>query len=360
MKFVKNYPVCKGCVHSKLHYCAKYDELCPSVRLDGDRYQLICLECSKEDGYEFGVNLQKPYTGLIACMHMPGPENLDIYRSLSDMRKYYPEAFYENRRMTEIYGAFAGAIWNGRTPDYGGYVLSIEQIHEIREEIESLGLTCNLTWNNHLVAGTDVYDRFCNNITEAFHNGKHSITVASMELYNYLKEKYPNFTYYQSVITTTNDSVFTKKADDFDMYLMNRNLNNNWEELLKVPEEERGKIEFLCNDACTPICQRMGHYNVVNKCLLNRCNDCIGTYCTIDHDFMNYNAKTWPMTIRTDHIDEYLSHGFQHFKLCSRGDIKPILAIKMIEYLVKPEYVLDAFVWVMHDKEVPEELLKQK
>ena len=29
---------------------------------------------------------------------------------------------------------------------------------------------------------------------------------------------------------------------------MNRNLNNNWEELLKVPEEERHTIEFLCND----------------------------------------------------------------------------------------------------------------
>jgi len=54
----------------------------------------------------------------------------------------------------------------------------------------------NLTWNNHLVSGTDVYDRFCNAITKVFHNGKHSITVASPELFNYLKEKYPNFTYY--------------------------------------------------------------------------------------------------------------------------------------------------------------------
>lgn len=272
------------------------------------------------------------------------------------MRKYYPEAFRENCQISEIYGAFPGAIWNGRTPNFGGESLTIQQIDGIRQEIEDLGLSLNLTWNNHLVSGTDVYDRFCNSITEVFHNGKHAITVASPELFNYLKNKYPNFKYYQSVIQTEADKEFVRKDDRYDMFLMNRKLNNNWDELLKIPEAERDKIEFLCNDACTPICKRIGHYNVVNACLLKRSDEsCLGNYCTIDHDFMLYNVNKWPMTIKPEDIDKYIENGFCHFKLCSRGDEPPIIAYKIAKYLAKPEYIDDVYTWAILRKYTSEE-----
>ena len=297
----------------------------------------------------------------IGYFHLPGPENLDIFLPIIKMREHYPEIYYENRVISEIYGSFPGAIWNGRTPNYGGPSFTIQEIDKIRRDIENLGLSLNLTWNNHLVSGTDVYDRFCNSITEVFHNGKHSITVASPELFKYLKEKYPNFTYYQSVISTSNDKEgLVKKDSDFDYFLWTRSLNNNWEELNKVPMEERPYIEFLCNDACTPICKRMGHYNIVNKQLLNRSDEryFIGTYCTIDHDFIRYNAKRWPVTIGPEHIDKYLENGYQHFKLCSRGDQKAILALKIIPYLVKPEYVEDVFGWCMCSQCEPENIYR--
>lgn len=358
-KIIRGYPVCEGCKFSHLLKCAKYNESCTSFNFNGCRYQVACLKCLQNDGYEEGTPDINTANGLIACMHMPGPENLDLFKSFILMKQHYPEAFYENRQITEIYGSFGGAIWNGRTPNFHMPCLTIEDIDQIRQDIEALGITMNLTWNNHLVSGTDVYDRFCNSITKVFHNGKHSITVASQELFDYLKEKYPNFTYYQSVISTSNDKVFTKKDNRYDMYLMNRNLNNNWEELLKVPMEERQNIEFLCNDACTPICHRMGHYNIVNACLLDRCDEnCVmGNYCTIDHDFIRYNARTWPMTINPEDIDEYLDNGFCHFKLCSRGDIPPIMALKMAQYLAKPEFVDDVFGWAISGLTEPEEIM---
>lgn len=348
MKTVRGYAVCDGCKHSQLHYCNKFNEPCPGVMFGTKKYQLICSSCSINDSYSFGnSDLSNKSSSIEACFHVPGLSHFNLFKTLLIMREHYPEAFYENRKITEIYGSFPGAIWNGRTPDFGGVTYSIQQIDAIRQQAEDLGVSINLTWNNHLVSGTDVYDRFCNAITKVFHNGKHSITVGSLELLHYLKEKYPNFKYYQSVIITTDDDVFTKKDENFDMYLMNRNLNNNWEELLKIPEKERHTIEFLCNDGCTMVCNRMCHYNVGNECLLNRDDESyfLRNYCTIDHDFMSYNTSLLPVTIGPEHIDKYLEHGFCHFKLSSRNDDDPILALKMAKYLAKPQYVDDVFAW---------------
>lgn len=351
MEYIKGYPVCDNCKHSILLGCKKYDKECISMFFYPKRHQIPCLDCLDNDGFEQiditecnKVETEKR----IGYFHLPGPENLEMFESLMAMNKEYPGLFYDNREIYEIYGAFPGAIWNGRTPNFSGPALSGEQLIEIRDKIESLGLHLNLTWNNHLISGTDVYDRFCNTITEIFHNGKHAITVASPELFDYLKSKYPNYTYYSSIILTSNDTEFTKKDERFDMYLWPRNLNNNWDELNKIPDEERDKLEFLVNDACTPICNRMGHYNYVNEKLKNRFEDRMLGYCTIDHDFMLYNARRWPVSINYDSIDDYINRGYCHFKVCSRGDNPNILILKIIQYLVKPEFVLDALQWVIN------------
>lgn len=358
MRTVRGYPVCEGCIHSSLFFCNKFNQKCPSFSFDTKRYQVACLDCLNNDSYEYGIKKEEKNNSLQACFHMPGPENLDIFESLLKFQEFYPEACLPNRKITEIYGSWPGSIWNGRTTDYGYETATIQEIEIIRQKIERLGLTMNLTWNNHLVSGTDVYDRFCNAITEIFHNGKHAITVASPELYKYLKEKYPNYKYYQSVISTSNDTDFVKK-DEYDMYLMTRNLNNNWEKLLAIPEEERSNIEFLCNDLCTPICHRMGHYNVVNACILNRSDEtCLGNYCTIDHDFGQYNMHSWPMTINPEDIDTYLENKYCHFKLCGRYEDKSILCLKFAHYFAKHEFVDDLFIWLLGRRLTTEEMRK--
>ena len=145
------------------------------------------------------------------------------------------------------------------------------------------------------------------------------------------------------------------------MYLMTRNLNNNWEKLLQVPEDERDKIEFLCNDLCTPICNRMGHYNVVNACLLNRSDEtCLGTYCTIDHDFSWYNMRRWPITINPEDIDTYLANKYCHFKICGRYEDKSIVALKFARYFAKPEFVDDLFIWIVSERVETEQMRKNK
>ena len=63
------------------------------------------------------------------------------------------------------------------------------------------------------------------------------------------------------------------------------------------------------------------------------------------------------MTINPEDIDKYLDNGFCHFKLCSRGDIPPIMALKMAQYLAKPEFVDDVFGWAISGLTEPEEIM---
>lgn len=341
---------CQNCYYSHLNKCSLYDEICLSITLNNERYQLPCQKC-KSDQFKNYTNIQidqpKEETDKIAFFHLPGVSNKNMFLSLLTMQQKYPEAFYSNRKIYEIYGAFPGATWNGRTPNFINGATSLQQIESIKNEIENADLSINLTWNNHLITNTDIYDRFCNNITTIFHTGKHSITVASDILFNYLYEKFPNFQYYKSVITTEKDKTFQKKDERYSMYLWNRRLNNNWNELLAVPVSDRANIEFLCNDACTEICNRMTHYNVVNNCLLNRSQDCLTNYCTIDHDFMAFNTRNNKYTINPEDIDTYVNEGFCHFKLCSRNDDSAVLAKKIVPYFAKPEFIDDVFTWVV-------------
>lgn len=352
MKIINNHKVCNGCKFSSLHYCSKFNEICLSTRLNAIRYQLICKSCELNDSYTFGLNEEiKKDQKLKANFRIPGLQNLPEIESLLMFRKYYPEAFLDNRRIVSIYDAFPGAIWNGRQPNFDGIVYSKEELIDIRQRIENLNLSFNLTWNNSELIEDDIHDRFCNIITEIFHTGKHSITVASPILYQYLKNKYPNYTYYNSVILTDNYNISNYNFNqNYDKYVITRKVNNNWEELLKIPEEDRVKIEFLCNDFCPPFCNREYHYTLGNQMLLERSNPInpVKNYCSLDYDFLNFNNNYWPTTIHSEDIDLYLSHNFSNFKLCSRGDSTPILLLKILPYFVKPEYILDAFSWSLN------------
>lgn len=347
--------VCNGCVHSSLHYCNKYKSICLSMRYQNTRYQIACPQCSYNLDYQFGV-ISEPMVKIQAFFRVPGINNFRAIRSLKKMREFYPEVFYENRDIIQIYDAFPGAIWNGRQSNFEGSLQSIESLTRIRKDLESCGLSLNLTWNNHLVTEADCLDRYCNMITTVFHTGNHSITVSSPILFKYLKEHYPNYQYYQSIISEENDTNNIDIKDGFDKIVLNRHLNNNWDVLSTIPEEMRKNIEILCNDTCTPWCKRMVHYDADNINILQRSNppDYIRSYCMIDHDFTHFNNAHWPYTVTTDMIDVYIQNGYCNFKLCSRSDTTPELLLKIIPYFVKEPYRHDVFCWALNGIIVPE------
>ena len=348
MKIINNHQVCNGCKYSSLHYCNYYNEECLSIRLQNQRYQLACLSCQKNDSYTFGLPiLCEHQNNNIAYFRLPGLQNLDSIKTFIKMKEYYPEVFYDNRIIMAIYDSFPGTIWNGRQANFQDKNYSVEELITLRDTLEQLNLQLNITWNNHLIEENDLTDKFCNIITEIFHNGKHSITVASPVLFQYLKNNYPNYIYYQSVISNEHN---LDNTNNYDMIVLNRKLNNNWNYLNMIPMEKRHTIELLCNDTCTPFCNRLYHYTLDNEYILNRKNpdDYIYDYCSIDHDFTYFNNERWPLTINPNMVDDYLNAGFSHFKLCGRNDPEPIFILKMIQYLVKPQYHMDVFSWAIN------------
>lgn len=345
MNFIENYPVCDKCQYEKLLYCTKYNSECLSINLLNKTYSIPCEQCLINDSY---ILVQENKDNNIikqkAIFHIPDLSILDNIILLIEKQKEFPDAFYPNRIIGEIYDAFPGAIWNGRTPLFGKEFLSMQKISEIKNKIEQNNLSLNLTWNNHLVKDMYLYDSYSNAITELFNNGCHSITVASIELLYYLKEHYPNYTFYQSHILS--EKQYDLNINDmFDMYVMSKKYNNNWDKLNNLNNSDKEKIEFLCNDICFPNCNKNIHYETVNQHLLLNCSETVNhtPKCLIDKNFKFYNAKRWPTTINPEDIDKYVDNGFYHFKLAGRGDDKEILLYKICKYFVKPEFFEDIY-----------------
>lgn len=347
MNFIENYPVCDNCKYSKLLYCTKHNTECFSINLLQNTHMIPCEECLINNSYtQNDITDKKIFYDIKnkALFHLP---DLSIFKQiliLLEKKQQFPDAFYPDREIIEIYDSFPGALWNGRNPMFNKEFLSIQDIRIIKDDLEKNNISLNLTWNNHLIANDYLLDTYCNCITELFNNGMHSVTIASDELLKYIKKYYPNYTFYQSHIKS--ERQFNLNIDNnYDIYVAPKKYNNNWELLNQIEEKDKKRIEFLCDDNCFPSCNKNLHYETVNQHLLLNCNEtCQHTApCLIDHNFSFYNTKRWPTTINPEDIDYYLQNNFIHFKISGRGESKEILLYKICKYFVKPEYFEDIY-----------------
>lgn len=128
MNLINNSPVCENCAYSKLLFCKKYNKQCLSFIFDKKRYQIPCEECLENNSYiynEKSNNKNNIEFKRKAILHIPGIEIINNIILLLDKKAEFPNAFFENRTIGEIYGAFPGTIWNGRTPLFNEPFLSI-------------------------------------------------------------------------------------------------------------------------------------------------------------------------------------------------------------------------------------------
>lgn len=348
MNFLENQPVCDNCEYSKLLYCNKYKKQCISIGLFNETHMVPCEDCLNIDSFKNkdNQNKQQDIETLEnkALFHIPDLSILDNILLLLEKRKIFPDAFFPNREIIEIYDSFSGALWNGRNPMFNKQFLSMQEINKIKNKLEDNNISLNLTWNNHLIKNDYLLDTYSNCITELFNNGLHSVTIASDELLEYIKSHYPNYTFYQSHIKSERQFQL-EINNNYDIYVAPKNYNNNWDLLNQIQETDKHKIEFLCNDICFPLCNKNLHYETVNQHLLLNCNETCGhTYpCLIDHNFSFYNTQKWPTTINPEDIDNYIKNGFIHFKLSGRGEKKEILLYKICKYFIKSEYFEDIY-----------------
>lgn len=266
-----------------------------------------------------------------------------IYRMLHELRSAHPEIVYDDTHLAAIFGCFGNAIWNG-----GGIILgTCATRRDVRACIDfynnEMHVPLRFTFTNPLIGERQCWDSYCNMIAEEGHNGKNEILTASPILEEYLRKNYPHYKFCHSIIATK-DEPFTSDPK-YDLVVMQRKMNNNWEYLETIPMEQRGKIEFLCCDPCPDDCPRIySHYRDFARGQLEFDPESPNMSCSMQNlkgDF-GYEYMTHLKTFisRDMIVKNYIPRGFNQFKLSGRTNVNAIIT-DLLDYYIKPEYNRD-------------------
>lgn len=254
--------------------------------------------------------------------------------------------------MFAIFGCFPGCIWNGGTLLAGGTV-PYEIIQETIEYYNyRLNLPLTFTFTNPMINSEDqLHDIYSNLIAKLGHNGKNYINVSSPVLEKYLKENYPNYHYCRSIVTSQK---IPYDLNGYEISVLQRAKNNDWNYLNTIPEQDRGRIELLLNDVCPDNCPKLySHYEALGKAQI------IGAYkqttvknieCISNLSFgrarMMLENKTYISNEQL--IKEYLPAGFRHFKFSGRTNfIRCVLGA--LNYMILPMYHEDLMMFLFKD-----------
>lgn len=263
-----------------------------------------------------------------------------IYRKLHELTCKYPEIKYEDTRISAIFGMFCGAIWNG-----GGMLIGNSAPKSYVQDVvgffnEVMHVPLRFTATNCLIGENQCYDTYCNMIMEVAHNGKNEVLTASSILENYLRKEYPNYRFCKSIITTKDEPY--DASGKYDLVVMRRRMNNNWDYLDTIPMDHRGKIEFLCCDPCPDNCPRIyTHYRDFARAQIEYDSRLPGVPCSmgkVKGPFTEHYTHTLETYISREMIEKnYMPRGFNQFKLSGRTNIGAII-FDIANYYIKPEY----------------------
>ena len=133
------------------------------------------------------------------------------------------------------------------------------------------------------------------------------------------------------------------KRPEFRFVVPDFRLNRELERLMTLPAELKGKVEFLCNEACWFDCpdRKACYENVSRKNLGEDCEDhiCVSPYA--DRGYRFSDAMENPGFIGIREIrDNYMPNGFSHFKIEGRSLGSAVILEFLLYYMTKPEYQL--------------------
>ena len=121
-------------------------------------------------------------------------------------------------------------------------------------------------------------------------------------------------------------------------------LNKALDSLNALPESQKQKVEFLCNECCWFDCpdRKACYENVSRKNLGETCADHICVSPTAARGYRFSDAMKNPGFIGIDDIQNlYLPNGFSHFKIEGRSLGSAVILEFLLYYLTKPEYQLN-------------------
>ena len=282
---------------------------------------------------------------MTAHFHLPGLfEFYDLYKAFLPLYRNHREWFYDWCDIASIYGSPFDCLWGGGRVGFGE--ADAEDVFELMKEF---GISSRLTFSNSLLKEEHLSDKKCNELCRLFENApvKNGVIVYSDLLLDYLKRNFPGFYFVSSttkVLTDFSDFKMELARNDFSFVVPDFRLNKKIEKLEALDEGLKNKVEFLCNECCSPFCQerKICYENVSRKNLGLECSD---HHCAApdgDKGYRFSSAMKSPLFIGIDDIqNKYLKMGFSNFKIEGRGLGSAMVLEFLLYYLVRPKYQIN-------------------
>ena len=278
-----------------------------------------------------------------ASFHLPGLfEFTGLYRLFLPLFREHPEYFYDWCEIGSIYGAPADCLWGGGRVGFGE-----DSPAEVLALLREYGVSGRLTFSNSLLREEHLSDKKCNDLCARFEElGGNGVIVHSELLLDYLKERYPGLYFVSSTTKVLTDFEALRaetRRVEFRFVVPDFRLNKAFPQLQTLTPEEKGKLEFLCNECCSFACaDRYACYeNVSRKTLGENVPDHICTAPGGEEGYRFSKAVENPAFIGVwDIVNTYLPMGFTQFKIEGRGLGSALVLEFLLYYLTKPEYQL--------------------
>ena len=278
-----------------------------------------------------------------AYYHLPGLfEYYEFYKKFLPIFYSHKEYFYDDVEIGSIYGVSSDCIWSGGR--VGGGEVSSKDVIDLMNQYN---IPSRLTLSNALLTNQHLNDLKSNKLVEDFMNTNilTGIIIHSDLLLEYLKENYPGYYYISSttkVITNKDEILEEIRNNDYKYVVLDYRYNHNLEFLNRLNDQEKEKIELLCNECCDIRCnerkacyENVSHINLGHHVLEHVC-----PYTDKDGYKFSDAMKNPSFISRGDIQDVYLPMGINQFKIEGRGLGTAILLEFILYYLVKPEYHL--------------------
>lgn len=282
---------------------------------------------------------------MTAHFHLPGLfEFYDLYRAFLPLYRNHREWFYDWCDIASIYGSPSDCLWGGGRVGFGE--ADAEDVFELMKEF---GISSRLTFSNSLLKEEHLSDKKCNELCRLFEKApvRNGVIVYSDLLLDYLKRNFPGFYFVSSttkVLTDFSDFKMELARNEFSFVVPDFRLNKKIEKLEALDEGLKNKVEFLCNECCSPFCQerKICYENVSRKNLGLECSD---HHCAApdgDKGYRFSSAMKSPLFIGIDDIqNKYLKMGFSNFKIEGRGLGSAMVLEFLLYYLVRPKYQIN-------------------
>ncbi len=277
--------------------------------------------------------------------HLPGLfEFYELYCVFLPLYHEHREYFYDWCEIGSVYGAPADCIWGGGR--VGGGDCSPQKVLALMREY---GISARLTFSNSLLREEHLSDKKCNTLCTLFsepQGTRNGVIVHSDLLLDYLKRNYPELYFVSSttkVLTDFEELVNEIKRDEFLYVVPDFRLNKAWGKWNTLSQNQKEKVEFLCNECCWFGCRerKLCYEAVSRKNLGENCPDHRCTALDAREGYRFSKAMENPGFIGTDEIKNiYLPMGFNNFKIEGRGLGSALILEFLLFYMTKPEYQL--------------------